>query len=69
MEIQELMQTKIEILPQADTELFIACGDGIDHFPVSALTMEKNIPVADTDICIRFFCCQEIYLEKAMALK
>ena len=67
--IQDLMQAKVEILPQADADLCTACGDCIDHCPVSALTMGKKLPVADTDICIRCFCCQEICLEKAMALK
>lgn len=67
--IRELMQAKIEILPQADPALCTACGDCLDHCPVSALTMGEKFPMADTNICIRCFCCQEICLEKAMTLK
>jgi len=68
-EIQELMKNKTLVRPQADPELCTACGDCIDHCPVSALIMKENFPVADADICITCFCCQEICLEKAMTLK
>jgi len=67
--IQELMQSKTRVRPQADAELCTACGTCIEHCPVSALTMKADLPVADTDICITCFCCQEICPEKAMALK
>jgi uncharacterized protein (DUF362 family)/Pyruvate/2-oxoacid:ferredoxin oxidoreductase delta subunit len=67
--IQELMQSKIRLRPQADAELCTACGACIEHCPVSALTMKANLPMADADICITCFCCQEICPEKAMALK
>jgi len=66
--IQELMQTKTQVRPQADPGLCTACESCVEHCPVSALTMKDNIPVADTDICITCFCCQEICPEKAMAL-
>ena len=68
-EIQEFMKTKTLVRPQADPELCTACGDCIDHCPVSALTMKENFPAVDADICITCFCCQEICLEKAMTLK
>ena len=67
--IQELMQSKSRLRPQADAELCTACGACIDHCPVSALTMKEDFPVVDADICITCFCCQEICPEKAMALK
>jgi uncharacterized protein (DUF362 family)/Pyruvate/2-oxoacid:ferredoxin oxidoreductase delta subunit len=67
--IQELMQNKTRVRPQADAQLCTACGACIEHCPVSALTMEANLPVADADVCITCFCCQEICPEKAMALK
>ncbi len=67
--IQELMQSKSRVKPQADAELCTACGACIEHCPVSALTMKVNLPVADADICITCFCCQEICPEKAMSLK
>ena len=67
--IQEMLQTKTRVRPQADPELCTACGSCIDHCPVSALTMTDEVPVADTDICITCFCCQEICPEKAMSLR
>ena len=66
--IQELMQNKTQVRPQADPELCTACGNCIEHCPVSALTMKDILPVADADICITCFCCQEICPEKAIAL-
>lgn len=67
--IQELMQTRSQVRPQADPELCTACGACIEHCPVSALSMEENLPAVDTGVCITCFCCQEICPEKAMALK
>jgi uncharacterized protein (DUF362 family)/Pyruvate/2-oxoacid:ferredoxin oxidoreductase delta subunit len=67
--IQQLMQSKIQIRPQADPELCTACGTCADHCPVSALTMEEDLPIVNADICITCFCCQEICPEKAMTLK
>jgi uncharacterized protein (DUF362 family)/Pyruvate/2-oxoacid:ferredoxin oxidoreductase delta subunit len=66
--IQELMQSKTQVRPQADPELCTACGTCIEHCPVAALTMKEDLPVADADICITCFCCQEICPEKAIAL-
>lgn len=67
--VHELMQTKSQVRPQANPELCTACGSCIDHCPVSALSMEENLPVADTKVCITCFCCQEICPEKAMTLR
>jgi Pyruvate/2-oxoacid:ferredoxin oxidoreductase delta subunit len=67
--LQQLLQTKSQVRPQADPELCTACGACIDHCPVSALTMNQNLPVADAGICITCFCCQEICPEKAMTLR
>lgn len=66
--IQELMQNKTRVRPQADPELCTACGNCIEHCPVSALTMDDILPVVDVDTCITCFCCQEICPEKAMTL-
>ena len=66
--LQDLMQSKTHVRPQADPELCTACGTCVEHCPVSALTMIEDLPAADTDICITCFCCQEICPEKAMAL-
>jgi hypothetical protein len=35
--IQELMQSKIRLEPQADPELCTACGPCVDHCPAGAL--------------------------------
>lgn len=67
--IQEFIKAKTEVSPRADSELCTACGACIDHCPVSALTMEENVPVVDVSTCITCFCCQEICPEKAMTLK
>ncbi|MEJ2038364.1 MAG: DUF362 domain-containing protein, partial [Desulfosarcinaceae bacterium] len=67
--IQQLMQAKTKIRPQADQDLCTACGTCVEHCPVSAITMVEDLPVADPDTCITCFCCQEICPEKAMALK
>jgi uncharacterized protein (DUF362 family)/NAD-dependent dihydropyrimidine dehydrogenase PreA subunit len=67
--LQQLMQTKTRVRPQADPELCTGCGTCVEHCPVSALAMNENVPVADADTCITCFCCQEICPEKAMALK
>jgi uncharacterized protein (DUF362 family)/NAD-dependent dihydropyrimidine dehydrogenase PreA subunit len=66
--IQEFMDSRIRVRPQADPELCTACGACIDQCPVSALTLAENVPVVDADICITCFCCQEICPEKAMTL-
>ena len=67
--IHELMDGKTSVRPQADPELCTMCGACIEHCPVAALKMEKDLPVVDPDICITCFCCQEICPEKAMTLK
>lgn len=67
--IQGLMQDKIEVKPQADPELCTACGECVEHCPVSALKMQGDRPVVDIEACVTCFCCQEICPEKAMTLK
>ena len=66
--IQQFLNAKAYVKPQADPELCTACGACIEHCPVSALTMQETIPVVEADTCIACFCCQEICPEKAMSL-
>jgi len=67
--IQEMMHSRTLLLPQADPELCTSCETCIDQCPVSALSMNCDIPLVDADTCITCFCCQEICPEKAITLK
>lgn len=66
--IKEFMEQRAKVSPKADPSLCTACGDCIEHCPVSALEMGDETPEADMDICITCFCCQEICPEKAITL-
>ena len=67
--IQELMHSRALLTPQADPDLCTACGTCIDQCPVSALSMNEDIPEVKDETCIRCFCCQEICPDKAIALR
>ncbi|MFN2355553.1 MAG: DUF362 domain-containing protein [Desulfopila sp.] len=67
-EIQQLMSSKAQVTPSADPELCTACEACVEQCPVSALTMQEELPVVDEEICIACFCCQEVCPEKAMSL-
>lgn len=67
--IQQMMDSRTLLLPQADPELCTACGTCVDQCPVSALSMNGDTPLVDADICITCFCCQEICPEKAITLR
>ncbi len=67
--IQELIHSRTLLQPQADPDLCTACGTCVDQCPVSALSMDGDIPRADADTCITCFCCQEICPERAITLK
>jgi uncharacterized protein (DUF362 family)/Pyruvate/2-oxoacid:ferredoxin oxidoreductase delta subunit len=66
--IQELMQSRIQLRPQADPDLCTGCGTCVEHCPAAALSMPEDLPIADTQLCVTCFCCQEICPEQAMAL-
>lgn len=67
--IQEILRSRTLLRPQADPDLCTACGTCIDQCPVSALSMDGDLPRVDADTCITCFCCQEICPEKAMVLR
>lgn len=67
--VQQLIESRVVLRPQADPELCTGCGTCVDHCPVSALSMAGPIPVVAPGACISCFCCQEMCPEKAMALK
>jgi uncharacterized protein (DUF362 family)/NAD-dependent dihydropyrimidine dehydrogenase PreA subunit len=66
--IQSMICQKSLVRPQADPERCTGCGTCIDQCPVSALSVDENLPRVDADTCITCFCCQEICPEKAIAL-
>jgi uncharacterized protein (DUF362 family)/NAD-dependent dihydropyrimidine dehydrogenase PreA subunit len=67
--IQEVIDSRTILRPQADPDLCTGCGTCIDQCPVSALSMGDAIPVVNPEMCIVCFCCQEMCPEKAIALK
>jgi uncharacterized protein (DUF362 family)/Pyruvate/2-oxoacid:ferredoxin oxidoreductase delta subunit len=67
--IQEMICSICAVTPTADLELCTSCGACIAHCPVSALSMENDLPVPDMKLCVTCFCCQEICPEKAMVLR
>jgi uncharacterized protein (DUF362 family)/Pyruvate/2-oxoacid:ferredoxin oxidoreductase delta subunit len=67
--MQALIHTRMIMRPQADPELCTGCGTCVDQCPVSALSMDKNIPRVNVHLCISCFCCQEICPEKAITLR
>ena len=67
--IQEFMEQRTMVRPKADPELCTGCGTCVDQCPVSALTLEDDVPVVDPEVCIACFCCQEICPEKAITLQ
>jgi uncharacterized protein (DUF362 family)/NAD-dependent dihydropyrimidine dehydrogenase PreA subunit len=67
--VQDFIHSRTLLRPQADPGLCTACGTCIDQCPVSALSMDRDLPRVDADTCIACFCCQEICPEKAMTLK
>ena len=68
-ESQELLQSRIELLPRVDPESCTACGACVEHCPVQALSMIDGLPLAREGLCITCFCCQEICPEKALSLQ
>lgn len=67
--IQGMLLDRALLRPNVDRELCTSCGTCVDQCPVSALSMDEDIPQADDDTCITCFCCQEVCPEKAIALK
>ena len=66
--IQEFLSEKIRLRPQADPDLCTSCETCIEQCPVSALSMQDDLPIVNPETCITCFCCQEICPEKAIAL-
>jgi uncharacterized protein (DUF362 family)/NAD-dependent dihydropyrimidine dehydrogenase PreA subunit len=67
--VQTFLFKKTLLKPHADPELCTGCATCVDQCPVSALSMDGDIPQVDPDQCITCFCCQEICPEKAITLQ
>lgn len=67
--VQAILQGRTLLRPKADPDLCTSCGTCVDQCPVSALSMDDQIPEVDPEICIVCFCCQEICPEKAITLR
>ena len=67
--IQEMLHKRTLLRPKADPQSCTACETCIEQCPVSALSMQDNLPLVDADTCITCFCCQEICPEKAITLQ
>ncbi|MBI4774250.1 MAG: DUF362 domain-containing protein [Deltaproteobacteria bacterium] len=67
--IQNFIRSRTLLRPKADPDLCNACQTCIEHCPVSALSMQDDLPVVDADTCITCFCCQEMCPEKAITLQ
>lgn len=66
---QARLHSRTILRPQADPKLCTACGTCVDQCPVSALSLNNQIPLVNPETCIVCFCCQEICPEKAIILK
>jgi uncharacterized protein (DUF362 family) len=66
--IQAFIENRAKLLPHANPDLCTACGTCIEQCPVSALSIDDQIPVVEADTCITCFCCQEMCQEKAIML-
>lgn len=67
--VQAILQGRTLLRPKADPELCTGCGTCVEQCPVSALSMNGQVPEVDTETCIVCFCCQEICPEKAITLR
>jgi len=64
----ELFSSRIRLRPKADPSTCTACGLCVDQCPVSALHLQKDIPLVDAKQCIACFCCQEMCPQTAIQL-
>jgi uncharacterized protein (DUF362 family)/Pyruvate/2-oxoacid:ferredoxin oxidoreductase delta subunit len=67
--IAEFIHSRTLMRPKADPELCTSCENCVEQCPVSALSMNDDLPEVDSNVCIACFCCQEICPEKAIALQ
>jgi uncharacterized protein (DUF362 family)/NAD-dependent dihydropyrimidine dehydrogenase PreA subunit len=67
--LQAAITSRIRLRPKADPDTCTGCGTCVDHCPVSALTMNDDLPEVEENTCISCFCCQEMCPEKAITLQ
>jgi len=68
-QIQEFIESRTQLRPQADPGKCTGCGACIEQCPASALAFDGELPKVDPDKCIVCFCCQEMCPEQAMQLQ
>jgi len=66
--IQEFIESRTLLRPQADPDKCTSCGACVDQCPAEALAFDEELPRVDPEKCIVCFCCQEMCPEKAMQL-
>lgn len=66
--VRDMLTSRTLLRPKADPERCTLCGTCVDQCPVSALSMNDEVPIVDKDVCIVCFCCQEMCPEKAITL-
>ncbi len=66
---QARLHSRTILRPQADPKRCTACGTCVDQCPVSALSLDADLPRVDPQTCIVCFCCQEMCPEKAITLE
>jgi uncharacterized protein (DUF362 family)/Pyruvate/2-oxoacid:ferredoxin oxidoreductase delta subunit len=67
--LQEMIHSRIMLRPTADPALCTGCATCVDHCPVSALSLDDDLPKVESTRCIACFCCQEICPDRAIALR
>ena len=66
--IQDLLFSRSLLKPHIDRDECTGCGTCVEQCPVSALSMDDNLPGVTAETCITCFYCQEICPEKANTL-
>lgn len=66
--VQEMLESKSRLTPQADPEGCTGCGTCVEQCPAEALTLMDALPEVDMTRCVTCFCCQEMCPEKVMRL-
>jgi uncharacterized protein (DUF362 family) len=64
--MQTLIHKRTLLRPEADPELCTGCGTCVEQCPVSALSLNNNIPQVDADTCITCFAARKSARKKPL---